>query len=227
MGQAIKYSRDVLADAVAKSVSYNEVMQHLGLPQGKGSSGYVATRIRRLGLDTSHFTGKRVYTREVLAEAVANSTSFAGVLRQLGRVQAGGTQAHIARMIRNFDLDTSHFRRDQGARASSSARRSAADVLVLDLGAARRVRPHLLRRVLVETGREYSCEVCGCSGTWQGGPLTLHIDHISGDFRDNRAENLRFLCPNCHAQTPTFAGRGRGFYSSMPPTMDVVAADRR
>lgn len=43
-------------------------------------------------------------------------------------------------------------------------------------------------------------------------PLTLHIDHISGDFRDNRAANLRFLCPNCHAQTPNFAGRSRGRY---------------
>ncbi len=39
--------------------------------------------------------------------------------------------------------------------------------------------------------------------------LTLHIDHIDGQFWDCRQENLRFLCPNCHGQTATYAGRNR------------------
>lgn len=34
--------------------------------------------------------------------------------------------------------------------------------------------------------------------------MTLEVDHISGDFTDNRPQNLRFLCPNCHATTPTY-----------------------
>jgi hypothetical protein len=51
----------------------------------------------------------RIYTEELLREAVAASTSFAGVLRHLGLRQAGGTQAHIARRIRHFGIDTSHF----------------------------------------------------------------------------------------------------------------------
>ncbi|MFA9445403.1 HNH endonuclease [Egicoccus sp. AB-alg6-2] len=42
---------------------------------------------------------------------------------------------------------------------------------------------------------------------WRGRPLSLHLDHISGDPRDNRLENLRLLCPNCHAQTPTHCGK--------------------
>ncbi|AGL14805.1 helix-turn-helix domain-containing protein [Actinoplanes sp. N902-109] len=43
--------------------------------------------------------------------------------------------------------------------------------------------------------------------SWNGKPITLQIDHINGRFLDCRAENLRFLCPNCHSQTPTHAGR--------------------
>ena len=42
-----------------------------------------------------------------------------------------------------------------------------------------------------------------------GKPLTLHVDHINGVNNDCRRENLRFLCPNCHAQTPTHAGRNK------------------
>ncbi|HET6908430.1 MAG TPA: HNH endonuclease [Mycobacteriales bacterium] len=48
------------------------------------------------------------------------------------------------------------------------------------------------------------CALCGCDGSWNGRPLRLVIDHVNGDWLDNRIENLRFLCPNCHAQTSTW-----------------------
>jgi hypothetical protein len=57
--------------------------------------------------------------------------------------------------------------------------------------------------------REYRCEGegCGLTGMWLGKPLTLHFDHINGDRRDHRLGNIRWLCPNCHSQTETYAGR--------------------
>jgi len=51
------------------------------------------------------------------------------------------------------------------------------------------------------------CFKCGQGNEWNGEPLVLQLDHISGDHDDNRLENLRILCPNCHTQTPTFSGR--------------------
>jgi len=48
------------------------------------------------------------------------------------------------------------------------------------------------------------CAECSNNGIWNGKPITLEIDHINGDNNDNRLENLRVLCPNCHSQTPTF-----------------------
>ncbi|GAA3337521.1 hypothetical protein GCM10020358_14080 [Amorphoplanes nipponensis] len=64
-----------------------------------------------------------------------------------------------------------------------------------------------LRRALLETGRPYRCAACGIGDDYNGRPLVLHVDHIDGRPWDCRAHNVRFLCPNCHSQTPTFAGR--------------------
>ena len=36
------------------------------------------------------------------------------------------------------------------------------------------------------------------------GKVPVEIDHINGDWRDSREENLRLLCPNCHSLTPNY-----------------------
>ena len=66
----------------------------------------------------------------------------------------------------------------------------------------------IARRYLNET-QGYKCSVCLLS-EWLKKPLVLEIDHTDGDAYNNRPENLRLICPNCHSQTSTFKNRNKG-----------------
>ena len=63
------------------------------------------------------------------------------------------------------------------------------------------------KRLIKDHGRECICVGCGVGDTYNDIPISLQLDHINGINNDNRFENLRFLCPNCHSQTSTFSGK--------------------
>jgi len=150
------------------------------------------------------------YTKELLSEAVDASFSVAGVLRHLNLKQAGGTQAHVARRIKAFGIDTAHFTGQAHGRGKASARRiPAAEILVLKPDGSLRTKPEQLRRAMLEMGVSYVCACCGCGPVWQDKPLTLEADHEDGNWLNNCLANLRFLCPNCHSQTRTFRQYGK------------------
>jgi hypothetical protein len=150
------------------------------------------------------------YTREALAEAAANSVSIAGVLRYLNIKWSGGSHHHISRRLKLFGIDTTHFTGQGHRKGKQSATRLTPELILVDRPTAeRRTKRAQLRRAMLAMGVAERCVRCDTGSTWNGRPLTLHIDHVNGNFFDNRLGNLRFLCPNCHSQTPTFANRRR------------------
>lgn len=203
------YTRERLTRAAASSRTLSEALEKLGVDPGSTSRRYVHDRMRRLGVDTSHFEREGVrWTREVLEPVVAASTSVSDVLRRLGLDVVGGHHAHISRRIKRYGIDTSHFTRP--SRAGRSLRPSPAHLLVeQNPDEARRIPGDRLKRAMAMAGVAERCALCGTEPLWQGHPLPLEVDHVDGDWRNNRVENLRLLCPNCHSTTDTYRGRGK------------------
>lgn len=129
---------------------------------------------------------------ELLREAVSQATSIAGVCRNLGLAPRGGNLKTIKHHIARLDLDVSHHL-GQGWRKEQ--------YLAPDkVKGTYAIRSRLLRE------RGHRCERCNLS-EWMGEPIPIEMDHINGDNTDHREENLRLLCSNCHALTPTFRNK--------------------
>jgi len=153
---------------------------------------------------------RRRWSDEGLATAVATSPSVRAVLQKLALHPTGANYKAIYRHVARLGLDTSHFLGQahlRGKQHSWGARIALEAILVANSSYTnlRRLKNRLRQRGLIED----RCHECGLT-EWRGRPLALVLDHINGLNDDHRLENLRLLCPNCHSQTPTFAGRNVG-----------------
>jgi len=148
------------------------------------------------------------WTEERLQTLVSDSISIAEVMRKGGvSVSSGGMYHYLSKRIKHFGIDTSHFlgrRANSGARHKGGPKKLTASEILTLRESGFKTKIHLLRRALDEIGREIVCEFCGLEDEWNGKPIVLHIDHKNGNNLDNREPNLRYLCPNCHTQTPTY-----------------------
>jgi 5-methylcytosine-specific restriction endonuclease McrA len=152
---------------------------------------------------------RRTRNDGALREAVAQAKSVAGALRLLGLQAVGGNYKTVHRAISELGLDTSHWT-GQGHRKGARIPMVPAQPLSKLLVAQSHYKTSKLRlRLLREQVFPHKCCECGLT-EWRGGPIPLELDHRDGDHTNNLLENLRLLCPNCHALTDTYRGRNKG-----------------
>lgn len=138
----------------------------------------------------------REYSDEDITVAVQQSTSRRQVLEKLGlNRDGGGSQSCIKKRISELNLDISHWTGQLWSKGRSLKK----------LGEYKKkegVKTLLIKR------RGHKCECCGLT-RWMERDITLEVHHIDGKRKNNVAENLTLLCPNCHSYTPNWRGRNR------------------
>lgn len=152
---------------------------------------------------------KRSWSKENLVVATKNSTSVRQVLMKLNLRLAGGNYAQIKKYLKYYNIDIGHFTGrgwNKGMRGIGKPRLSLKDILVKNSF----FQSFKLKKRLFDAGlKTKKCEICGWHKKSKDGRLPLELDHINGDSNDNRIDNLRILCPNCHSLQPTHRGRNR------------------
>ena len=148
----------------------------------------------------------RNYTDEEFAKAVENSGSLRQVLQKLNLREAGGNYQCAKERIKKLGLSIDHFHGQAWNRGKKIGPKRPVETYLVE---NRLVQSNSLKkRLLAEGLKEHKCECCGIT-EWNGKPAPIELDHIDGNRYNNTIENLRILCPNCHAQTDTYRGKNK------------------
>lgn len=162
------------------------------------------------------------YSKEEFINAVESSYSIKEVFSKIGIKLTGANYKGFYLRISQLALSIDHF---MGQNWMANPINTSKKDRVLKNLRKSKIRPlesilieksdylstsSLKCRLLYENLLENKCKICDQLPIWNNKKLTLQLDHINGINNDNRLENLRLLCPNCHTQTSTFCRKGSG-----------------
>lgn len=152
-----------------------------------------------------------IKSKNELQQLLNESSSFVEVLEKLGLDAYSGNHRTLKQRIKEDSLDVNQLEKKRHERVKQWSIKNKiplSEIMVENSSYCntKGLKIKLIRNKILE----YSCEKCGNKGMWMEEKLTLQIEHKNGNNKDNRLENLCFLCPNCHSQTKTYAGRNSG-----------------
>lgn len=205
---------------IAESHSWMEVVSKCGL---KTLTRSLQKRVDKLEIDCSHFEkffdGKHTkfnkFSKDEVETIVKDNTEWLSIMKALGY----STCAHVKVLQSKLDKLGIKYDHVDPKYESPWNRRELSDVLVKDSNHISMTT--LKNRLKRELGWEHRCVQCKLT-EWNGQPIPIQIDHINGDHWDNRLENLRFLCPNCHAQTDTYCGKNTKIHKDKKAQIVIV-----
>lgn len=154
-----------------------------------------------------HANISKVYklSNKEFEDLIKSSFSSSECLRKLKLSTKGSaSRTTLKRRIKELVLDTSHFKAGGYSTFNKNSKYTLEKILIEN--SSYTSTSSLKIKLLKENLLTYECNICKIQ-EWNSKPITLQLDHINGVNNDNRIENLRLLCPNCHSQTDTYAGK--------------------
>lgn len=144
------------------------------------------------------------YTIQELKQTVRAAECYSDVCRMLGITVCTFNINRIKKLCASHNISVSHFNVKRTFRRGKPTKWTPETLFT----SGSKIHRGMLRPVLIRLGH-YSnqCSICKTPDVWNGKPLTLEVDHINGICEDNRADNLRWVCPNCHSQTDSYRSR--------------------
>lgn len=152
---------------------------------------------------------KRKWTENQFKKAVKNSTSYRQVLKKIGLIEAGGNYEQVKKYIKEYNLDMSHFKGMAWNKGLHGIGKPIIPLEKILVENSYFQSFKLKKRLFAVNLKPQYCEQCGWAKRTDDGYLPLELDHINSNRHDNRLENLRILCPNCHSLTANHRGRRR------------------
>lgn len=149
------------------------------------------------------------YCKEEIEIIVKESFSIAECLRKLNKKQAGGNYISFKNLLNKFEIDTSHFTGQIWNKGKKFGPKEFNIENLLILDTVFRSTYHLKNKLISKGLKEEKCENCQRT-KWNDRKIPLELEHVNGNRLDNRIENLKLLCPNCHAQTEFYRGKNKG-----------------
>lgn len=138
--------------------------------------------------------------KENLEQLVKTSNSFSEILRKQEKAISGASVKLLKSKLQQYNI-VCNF---STSPIKTKDKKTLNEILVEN---SNYQSSKLKERLIKEGIKKDVCEICECSNEWNGKTLVLQLDHINGNHSDNRLENLRIVCPNCHSQTETFGNK--------------------
>lgn len=165
--------------------------------------------------------------KEKIQKLLNESSSFVEVLTKLGLNAYSGNHRTLNQRIKEEGLDIEELKKRRKEKTQELMgfikNKNTIPLSEIMVENSTYGTNHLKRRLVKEKVLEYFCEKCKNKGSWMGEKLILQLEHKNGKSRDHRLENLCFLCPNCHSQTETYAGRN----SSLKKSRVCIECDKQ